>query len=107
MALASLQPIANLETVLNHFFAGHDAVEGKLCRLLGADNVTIETTWDRELQGWMGLDRLGEGMRRIGNRTSPLLELPHVNAVALDYSCFQLRYWRWEKEVTLTGRYIW
>ena len=107
MALAALQPLGSIETVLNRFFVWHDGAESKLCRLLGADNVAIETSWDRELQGWMGLDRLPEGLRRIGNRTSPLLELPRVNAVAVEYSYFQLRYWRREQQITLAGRHIW
>ena len=107
MALATLRPVGTVESILNRFFVWHDAIEGKLCEGLGADNVSIQTTWDRELQGWMGLDRLPEGIHRLANRTSPLLEFPHLTTVALEYSHFQLYYNRPQKKVGLTGRYIW
>jgi len=107
MAMVSLKPLGQAESILNRFFVWHDGLGGILCDVLHADNVTLRTTWDRELQGWMGLDRLPAGIRKISDRTSPLLEWPHVTALAAEYSYFQLHYDRREKKVTLTGRYLW
>jgi len=107
MTLTTLRPVGEVESVLNRFFVWHDAIEGKLCAGLGADNATLRTTWDRELQGWMGLDRLPEGIHRIANRTSPLLAFPHLSLLTMEYSHFQLYYDRAQKKVGLTGRYIW
>ncbi len=107
MAAISIKPVGKLESILNRFFVWHDAVEGKLCDFLRADNVAVSTTWDRELQGWMGLDRLPRGIHMIGNRTSPLLELPHLTKLSVEYSYFQLQYNRQGRKLILRARGIW
>jgi len=107
MMAVTVKPIGQVETVLNRYFVWHDELEGQFRRLFGADNIIIRTTWDRELQGWMGLDRLGTGIRRIANGSSPLLELPKVEGIALEYSYFQFSYSDAEDLFSVRARYIW
>ncbi len=107
MIAAAIKPIGQLEAALNGYFVWHDEAERRLTHLTGADNVIIRTSWDRELQGWMGLDRLAEGIARIGDRSSPLLEWPEISQLAVEYSYFQLRYDYPAKVYSLTARHIW
>jgi len=86
---------------------GHDKLEAQFQQLVKADNIVIRTSWDRELQRWMGLGRLGEGIRQIGDRSSPLLELPRLQRIALEYSYFQLNYNNDEHTFSVRARYIW
>ncbi len=107
MMATTMEPIGQIETVLNRYFVWHDEVEQQLQQLVRADNVILRTSWDRELQGWMGLDRLCAGLRGIDNRSSPLLELPEVEKIALEYSGCQLSYSRPGHVFSLRARYIW
>ncbi len=107
MMAATIKPISQIETMLNHYFVMHDKLERRLQQLVRADNVILRTSWDRELQGWMGVDRLGEGIRRVGNRGSPLLEWPQLESIALEYSYFQLSYSDKNDSFLLRARYIW
>ncbi len=107
MMAATMKPVGQIETMLNHYFVWHDELEGQLRKLVRADNVIVRTSWDRELQGWMGLDRLGSGLRRIANRSSPLLELPEVERIAVEYSYYQLGYSCAGDVFSLRARYIW
>jgi len=93
--------------LLNHYFVWHDELELQLQQLVKADNIVLRTSWDRELQGWMGLGRLGEGIRQIGNHSSPLLKLPWLERIALEYSYFQLSYSNDEDLFSVRARYIW
>ena len=107
MMAATIKPIGQIETMLNRYFVGRDKLEQQLQQFVRADNVILRTSWDRELQGWMGLDRLGSGLRRIGNRSSPLLELPQLERIALEYSYFQLSYSDGDDLFSVKARYIW
>ncbi len=107
MMAATMQPLGQIETVLNHYFVWHDELERQLQKLVRADNVIIRISWDRELQGWMDLDRLGSGLRRIANGNSPLLELPEMERIAVEYSYYQLSYSRAGDVFSLSARYIW
>ena len=107
MIAAATKPIGRIETTLNNYFVWHDEAERRLVALVAADNVIIRTSWDRELQGWMGLDRLAEGFVRIGDRTSPLLEWPQLEELVLEYSYFQLKYNRLGPVYSLGARCIW
>ncbi len=107
MIAVATKPIGHIETTINNYFVAHDDVERRVMELVGADNIIIRTSWDRELQGWMGLDRLAEGFARIGDRTSPLLEWPQLEKLALEYSYFQLMYDRSGPTYSLGARYIW
>ena len=107
MMAPTIKPIGQMETVLNRYFVWHDELEQQLQQLVKADNITLRTSWDRELQGWMGLDRLVAGLRRIDNRSSPLLEWPQLESIALEYSYFQLSYSDKRDLFSLKARYIW
>jgi len=107
MMAPTMKPIGQIETMLNHYFVWHDELEQQFQQLVRADNVILSTSWDRELQGWMGLDRLGAGLRRIDNRSSPLLEWPQLESIALEYSGCQLSYSRSGDIFSLRARYIW
>jgi len=107
MMVSTMKPIGQIETMLNHYFVGHDKLEQQLQQLVKADNVVLRTSWDRELQGWMGLGRLGEGIRQIGNHSSPLLKLPWLERIALEYSYFQFSYSNDEDLFSVRARYIW
>jgi len=107
MMASTMKPIGQIETMLNHYFVGHDKLEEQLQQLVKADNVILRTSWDRELQGWMGLGWLGKGIRQIGDHSSPLLGLPRLERVALEYSYFQLSYSNDEDLFSVRARYIW
>ncbi len=107
MIAATIKPIGKIETTLNSYFVAHDEGERRFLALLGADNVKIRLSWDRELQGWMGMDRLAEGMARLANGTSPLLELPQIEELALEYSYFQLKYSSSGPTYSLSARCVW
>jgi len=107
MMAPTIKPIGRIETVLNHYFVWHDELDQQLQQLVKADNIVLCTSWDRELQGWMGLDRLVAGLRRIDNRSSPLLEWPQLESIALEYSYFQLSYSDKRDLFSLKARYVW
>ncbi len=107
MMAPTMKPIGQIETVLNHYFVWHDELEQQLQQLMKADNIVLRTSWDRELQGWMGLDRLVAGLRRIDNRSSSLLEWPQLESIALEYSYFQLSYSDAEDLFSVRARHIW
>jgi len=107
MMASTMKPIGQIEMILNHYFVGHDKVEEQFQQLVKADNIVLRTSWDRELQGLMELGWLGEGMRRIGDHSSPLLELPRLERIALEYSYFQLSYSNDDDLFSVRARYIW
>ena len=86
------KPLGHFVRALNTFFQAHDLVEESLTRWLGADNVQIVTSWDGEMQDWMGLLRVPGGVASLARGHGPFARLPEILEVAADYGDFRLTY---------------
>jgi hypothetical protein len=86
------KPLGKFVATLNRFFEAHDEVESGLTRALHADNVQIVTSWDGEMQDWMGLLDIPGGVQQLARGHSPFNRLPQLEQVAADYGDFRVGY---------------
>jgi hypothetical protein len=86
------KPLGHFVRALDTFFQAHDRVEETRTHLLRADNVQIVTSWDGEMQDWMGLARVPGGVRGLLQGRGPFSRLPEVLEVAADYGDCRLSY---------------
>lgn len=94
------KPLGSFLRFLNHFFEAHDWVETSLTRLVRADNVALVTTWDKEVQRWMGLWDLPSGVRRLARGDSVLNHAPEISQAKVDFGEFNAGY-------DLDSRQVW
>jgi hypothetical protein len=79
------KPLGKALMALDKFFEAHDQAETWLTRFLHADNAQVLTSWDGEMQGWMGLWDLPGGAQRLARGTSPFCRLPQLAQVSAEY----------------------
>lgn len=107
MTLASTPTVARFSRFLNRYFLIHRYAERHVATTLGADSVSLSTTWDQEIRDMMGLAEMPGGIRDLLDGDSPLLEHPRLEHIAVEYSCFQLGYSAETHETYLQATLTW
>jgi len=107
MAAASYGPVAEFDRFLNRYFRIHRYAETRLANYLGADSVTLHTTWDHEIRRLMGITGAPGGIVRVLDGTSPLLDGPEVTIIAAEYSFFRIGYDERSDTAFLEARISW
>ena len=92
MTVASFPPAARFSSLLNRYFTIHRYAELHLAAQLGADSVSLSTSWDDEIRSMMGLTGMPGGIRTLVAGSSPLLHSPHLGFIAAEYSYFRIGY---------------
>ena len=92
IAAASFGPVALLEGWLDEYHKLHSFAETHVARWIGADCLTLSTSWDGEIRDMMDLTGLPDGIRDLRNGTSALCKWPRLGCVAAEYSWLRVGY---------------
>ena len=99
--------IASLEEAIDRYFRLEDTVLEWLGGRLGADFVSVRTSWDDHVRGMMDLLHLPAEVRDLLDGSSDLLRTPTVTGVDVEWGAVGLRYRRHPSRVFLQMALTW
>jgi hypothetical protein len=92
MTAASFAPVARFAGFLDNWYRLHSFAQQHLARWIGADCVTLTTSWDDELRDMMDLAGLPRGIHDLWDGTSPLRDWPRLGCITAEYSWWRVGY---------------
>lgn len=107
MTLASYPPVSKVSRVLNSYFTVHQCAETWVARAIGADSLSLSTSWDNEIRTMMGIAGMPGGISDIIEGASPLTRLPRIRVIAAEYSVFRIGYDTGRDEGFVTATLAW
>ncbi len=105
MAFLLIDPISKYEKTLNRYFTCHDWLTEHSRKLLHADNLILQTTWDRSIRNLMSLDAPAwDEVNMLHDGSSPFFDGPRIVSIAAQWGDVQVMYVRSNDSVWLTSR---
>ncbi|MFO7945787.1 MAG: hypothetical protein R6V19_03095 [Armatimonadota bacterium] len=105
MAFILIDPISRYEKTLNRYFKCHDWLTEHSRKLLHADNLILQTSWDRSIINLMSLDAPGwDEVDMLHDGSSPFFDGPRIVSIAAQWGDVQVMYRRSDDSVWMTSR---
>ena len=99
--------VASVEKFVGQYFDAEDIALEWLGARLGADFVTVRTTWDDNVRSMMDLLRLPAELRDLTDGSSDLLRRPRVVGADAEWGPVRLRYRRHPTRIFLETAFTW